>query len=91
VQLFIMPALFLMAQVQKLRCLQLFPVRSRRLSRQQRAAARHFVRDETIDNLWANHTGHLLAAWGSDTIDLHSAKGDIHNLPIEGQYLDFLT
>lgn len=50
----------------------------------------HFVDDQAIDDLWSNDTRQLMATWGSDTINLHSAKGDIHNPPIEGQFLSFL-
>jgi hypothetical protein len=51
----------------------------------------HFVSDETIDAFWANDTAQLIADWGNDTVDLHSAKGDLRYPPVEGRFLDFLS
>lgn len=51
---------------------------------------KHFSSDDSIDGLWSKDHRDLVTAWGT-TIDLHSARGSVHDLPSDGRFLDFLS
>jgi len=48
-----------------------------------------FSSDDSIERLWSRDHKDLETTWGT-TIDLHSAKGNVH-FPSDGQFLDFLS
>lgn len=51
---------------------------------------KHFSSDDSIGHLWSKDSRDLISIWGG-TVNLHAARGSVHELPADGRFLDFLS